>query len=49
MGNLAQKNEHTIEEYQSGVVKPESNDPYTCMHMINDPLYKYYGMNIEDD
>ena len=34
--------ENVKEEYQCGNIKPDMYETYMCMHMINDPLYKYY-------
>ena len=49
MGDLVKKNENAKEEYQCWNIIPDRDEPYMCMHMINDPLYKYYGMKIKND
>ena len=46
MGKYVKQKENVKEEYQCGNIKPDRDEPYMCMHMINDSLYEYY---IEDD
>ena len=42
MGKYVKQKTDVKEEYQCGNIKPDRDEPYMCMHMINDPLYKYY-------
>ena len=49
MRDVVERNDKAKEEYQCGVVKPETDEPYICMHMINNPLYELHGIKIDDD
>ena len=47
MRNYVKNSVNIKEEYIYRNIKPNRDEPYTCIHIITDPLYKYYGMEIE--